>query len=64
MSDPNPYAAAISGSVKYVQIKILDILFDDQLCNLVYMQDVSQVYKEHEREKAHENILMASACTS
>ena len=41
MSDPNPYAAAISGSAKYVQIKILDILYDDQICNLVYMQDVS-----------------------
>ena len=41
MSDPNPYAAVISGSAKYVQIKILDILYDDQICNLVYMQDVT-----------------------
>ena len=63
VADPNAYAAS-TGQVKYVQIKLLDILYDDKVCNLVYMQDVTQVYREHEREKAHENILMASACTS
>ena len=47
-----------------VSFKILDVLFDEQVCNLVYMQDLSEVYKEQEREKARENILKANSYTS
>ena len=40
------------------------MLFDEQVCNLVYMQDLTEVYKEQEREKARENILKANFYTS
>ena len=49
---------------KYVQIEILDILFNEQVCNLVYMQDVTQIYKEIERKKAQENIILANFYTN
>ena len=47
-----------------MQIKTLDVLYDEQVCNLVYMQDISTVYKEEERSKTLDNILMANAYTS
>ena len=50
--------------MKLVQIKVLDVLYDDQICNLVYMQDITNVYQEEERKKMQENILMANAYTS
>ena len=34
--DPNPYVEK-SGERKIVQIKILEVLYDEQVCNLVYM---------------------------
>ena len=49
---------------KYVQIEILDILFNEQVCNLVYMQDVTDIYKEIERKKAQENIILANFYTN
>ena len=35
-----------------MRIKIFDALFDDEVCNLVYMQDISQVMREGDIEMA------------
>ena len=61
--DPNPYAEN-TNQMKIVQVKILEVLFNDQVCNLVYMQDLTQVYLNKEREKTHENLQIANACIS
>ena len=36
--DPNPYSDA---KMKRFQIKVIDVLFNEQICNLVHMQDIS-----------------------
>ena len=38
--DPNPYSAT-SGKKKIIQVKILEVLYDEQVCNLVFMQDLT-----------------------
>ena len=45
---------------KIVQIKILDILFDDQVCYLVYMQDLTKFVEDGKKEKQTEDLLKAS----
>ena len=45
---------------KIVQIKILDILFDDQICYLVYMQDLTKFVEDGKKEKQTEDLLKAS----
>lgn len=49
---------------RVVQIKILDVLYNDQVCDLIYMQDITKVYREQEVAKTRENILMATYFTS
>ena len=58
MINPNPYSEEESS--KTVRIKILDVLFDDRVCSLVYMQDLTQINHDIEIEKAHENLQMAN----
>lgn len=43
-----------------MQIKILDILFDDQVCYLVYMQDLTKFVEDGKKEKQTEDLLKAS----
>jgi len=45
---------------KIVQIKILDILFDDQICYLVYMQDLTKFVEDGKKEKQTEDLIKAS----
>ena len=45
------------GETKIVLIKILDVLFDEKVCNLVYMQDLTKLYLENEQAaNSRENI--------
>ena len=56
--DPNPYAEA--SEPKMVQIAILDVLFDNQVCNLVYMQDLTEIAKKNNKEKGQESLQMVN----
>ena len=38
--NPNPYSGD-KDSISTVSIRILEVLFDDQPCSLVYMQDLT-----------------------
>ena len=46
--NPNPYDESFNQK-KFVQIKVLNILYNDQVCNLVYIKDITSVYIEQER---------------
>ena len=35
-----------------VQIRIFDILYDDNVCNLIYMEDMTKVYRYVRHERA------------
>ena len=63
VDNPNPYALQ-EEVTKFMQIEIVDILYNEQVCNLIYMQDVTEIYKDHERKKAQENIILANFYTS
>ena len=43
-----------------VNIKILDVLFDDQVSSLVYMTDLTKVIRENEQRKTQESLLATS----
>ena len=43
--NPIPYSDQ-SQNKRIFSFKILDVLFDEKVCNLVYMQDITEVYKE------------------
>ena len=40
VQNQNPYSGE-KDSVKTVSVRILEVLFDDQPCNLLYMQDLT-----------------------
>ena len=63
VESPNPYSDE-SQKKRIFYFKILDVLFNEQVCNLVYMQDLTEVYKEKERNEARDNILRANFYTS
>jgi len=63
VTEPNLYEND-ADKKKTVQIKILDVLFDDQICSLVYMQDLTKFKEETERDKQTENLIKASHCIS
>ena len=39
---------------------MLDVLFDDQVCSLVYMTDLTKLNREGEQKQAQESLLKAS----
>ena len=39
-------------------------MFNDQVCNLVYIQDLTLFYRDVENEKKNEKLLIANACIS
>ena len=62
MEDPNPYAAsdgsdALLKKKKTVKIKIIDILFNNKVCHLVLLQDLSLQSEELFKEKEHKNLV-------
>ena len=40
MVEPNSYSE--SGEIKTVQLQIFDVLFNNEVCSLIYMQDLTQ----------------------
>lgn len=56
MLAPNPYEVNDDDSRdvkdKTVNIKMLDVLFDNQVCSLVYMTDLTKVMKDNEKSLA------------
>ena len=45
VENPNLYSDQ-SQKKRIFSFQILDVLFEEQVCNLVYMQDLTEVYKE------------------
>ena len=55
VTDPNPYSE--SQSVKYMQIQITDVLFEDQVCNLVHMRDSTHIFEPQNEVKQRKAVL-------
>ena len=47
-----------------MKVRIFEALFNDQVCNLVYIQDLTLFYRDIENEKKSEKLLIANACIS
>ena len=47
-----------------MKIRIFEVLFNDQVCNLVYIQDLSLFYRDIENEEKNEKLLIANASIS
>ncbi len=60
MLDPNPYAEDYKKQ-KTVQIRILDVLFADQDCTLIYMHDLTKFVAKQRHDLAHQHLLMANS---
>ena len=43
---------------------MLDVLYNDQVYDLVYIKDITSVYVEQERQQTYEHIMMANEYTS
>ena len=48
---PNSYESDASGK-KIVQIKLLEVLFLEQVCTLVFMQDLTKFVKDKEEDQS------------
>ncbi len=59
VENANPYADDIQ-KVKTVQIRVLDMLYEDEISTLVFIYDLTKFTKFHERKQAHEHLLMAN----
>ena len=57
---PNPYAEHDKDN-SAVSIKIFDVLYNDEMCSLVLMQDLSPIIQDSKKHKAHRAIISASA---
>lgn len=44
-----------------MQIKLLDILYDDQVCSLVYMWDLTKFYRNQQHDKTQQKLMLASS---
>ena len=58
----NPYKEKKADDQIVVQIRIFDILYDDQVCNLVYMEDMTSFYQSVQSEKAQQYFFKATQC--
>ena len=47
-----------------MHIKVLDLLFDDQVCSLVYIQDLTKFVEQRDREKQTDELMQASQILS
>lgn len=62
MQNPNIYNDQ-SDQTNFVQVKLLDVLFAEEVCNLVYMQDITSLFRNRERQRTQENLLIANSFT-
>ena len=60
MMTNNPYAEGFQ-KLQTVQIRLLDLLYNDQICTLVYMHDLTGFMEIHEKKQAHKHLMMANA---
>lgn len=60
----DPTAPNEEETERIVTIKIMDILFNDKVASLVYMQDLTKFVKENETIQQTEKLLKASKCIS
>lgn len=58
VKNPNPYSS--DDTIKLVQIKVLDVIFDEDVCNLVYIRDVTKTYREKRHERFLDSMLVAN----
>ena len=60
MKTPNPYASVDSNTgvseVRSLQFKILDVLYNNQICSLVYMQDITSVINDYQLEQEQNSV--------
>ena len=49
VNQPNKYEPE-ADSQKIVQVHILDIIFDNKICNLTYMHDITQIVKNEGKD--------------
>lgn len=47
-----------------MRIRLLDVVFDNQMCSLVYMQNLTHFDKENRLADTHALLALASACTT
>ena len=59
VEQPNPYSTE---ERKVVQIQVLDVLYNNEVCNLIYMQDVTKLVDESMREKAQDRLKLVNEC--
>lgn len=60
VDNPNPYAVKSEKSLS-VGIKLLNVMFDGQVCSLVHMQDLTKFDRENEVTKNNEDLSMTNA---
>ena len=56
---PNPYLEDGKSNLA-VNIKILDVLYGNEVCSLVFMQDLSAFVQDSKKEQAQRSMLAAS----
>ena len=47
-----------------MRIRVLDVVFDNQVCSLVYMQDLTQFDKDNRQAERNTLLTLANACTT
>lgn len=55
----NPYASQEESS-RTINIKLLDVLYNDRICSLVYMQDLTSVQKNQEQGELIEHMMLSN----
>ena len=61
VEEANPFLSDTDRQ-KTVSVSVIDVLYNNELCSLVYMQDLTQFTKENEHQKVQEVIQTASTC--
>lgn len=51
IDSPNRYEIS-EDSQKIVQINILDVIFDNKICNLIYIHDITKFFKKESMQAA------------
>ena len=59
VENANPYADDFQ-KVKTVQIRVLEMFYEDKVSTLVFIYDMTKFISFHERKQAHEHLLMAN----
>ena len=47
-----------------MKVRIFEVIYNEQVCNLIYIQDLTLFYRDVENEKKNEKLLIANACIS